>query len=121
MIRKIAIFCTIILMVSTTPLSEVLKLPIFIEHYMEYDKGGLIHYVVHHYGGHEKDEDWETDQKLPFMDLSSVLTIVSIAPIIPLTLIPETRDFTFKKPIIKHEENLMDQYLSSIFQPPRLS
>jgi hypothetical protein len=61
-------------MLSTTVCSEVLKLPILIEHYMEYE-GDFVDFMIHHYGGHEKDADWETDQKLPFIKISQNLSI----------------------------------------------
>ena len=119
MIRKIAILCAMVHMVATTQLAEVLKLPIFIEHYIEYDKGGFIDYLVHHYGGHEQDADWETDQKLPFMNLSHVLMVVSIVPEQPLKIPNKIEELVFKKPILKHVTDFKELFLSGIFQPPR--
>ena len=47
-------------------------MPVFVTHFIEHSKGGAFigemnEFIVHHYGGHEKDADWETDQKLPFI------------------------------------------------------
>ena len=111
-------------MTTSTQLSQLYKIPVFITHFIEHDNGGdffkeMKVFLVHHYGGHEVDEDWETDQKLPFMK-------VEIAHI-DLAAIPK---FTFDTPfIIKEkietnfvsfdESNLYSHYLNSIWQPPK--
>lgn len=115
---------TFLYLTTATQLSQFYKLPVFITHFIEHDKGGdffneMKNFLVHHYGGHEVDEDWATDQKLPFMN-------VEIANI-DLAEIP---NFTFTPPFIHKnkietifvfydESNLYSHYLNSIWQPPK--
>ena len=76
-------------------------------------------YLIHHYGGHDKDEDWETDQKLPFMkveiahiDLATLPKITFISPFIVKEKITSSIEYF-------DEDNLYSHYLNSIWQPPR--
>jgi hypothetical protein len=119
MAKFLGISFSIIYLLTTTAFLEVLKLPIFIEHYAEYEND-FIDYLVHHYGGHEKDADWETDQKLPFIEISPNLSVVFN--------IPETKKIEFpitvaiykkKKTFLSNENHFISRYLSDIFQPPR--
>ncbi|OJV56374.1 MAG: hypothetical protein BGO31_14905 [Bacteroidetes bacterium 43-16] len=113
------ILISIIYLLATTSFQELLKLPLLVEHYIEYD-GGFVDFVVHHYGGHEKDEDWETDQKLPFMQLSPVLAAVCDLPSRhEIVLHQLIEDYTDQPITVWHEDNLIQNYLDRIFQPPR--
>jgi hypothetical protein len=73
---------------ATTNAGEVLKVPMFVEHFMEYE-GNLSEFVMEHYDNHKKDADWDLDQKLPFINPPIVLTVHAQLP-----------DYTFeiKKP-----------------------
>ena len=80
---KILIFLYI---TTSTQLCQLYKLPVFISHFIEHDKGGdfldeMKTFLVHHYGGHEVDADWETDQKLPFMKVEFVHIDFFFSPI----------------------------------------
>lgn len=107
-----------IYMFTTTQLVEVIKMPILIEHFASY-KGSFVDFIVHHYGGHEKDADWETDMKLPFMQTSDIMFAVSV---IPDLVASESVIFSLEyniSPIRRFNPNLCSNYLSEIFQPPR--
>lgn len=115
---------TFLYLTTSTQLSQVYKLPIFISHFIEHNKGGNFFdemkvYLIHHYGGHDKDEDWETDQKLPFMkveiahiDLATLPKITFISPFIVKEKITSSIEYF-------DEDNLYSHYLNSIWQPPR--
>lgn len=90
----------------------------FIEHYVDYEND-FIDYLVHHYGGHEKDADWETDQKLPFMDISPNLSVVFNIPETKPIETPITIPTYKNKVFISKENPFIHRYLSDIFQPPR--
>ncbi|MBL7704033.1 MAG: hypothetical protein JNM21_00670 [Taibaiella sp.] len=117
--RRITILLSIIYLLATTSFQELLKVPLFVQHYIEYD-GGLVDFMVHHYGGHEKDEDWETDQKLPFMQLSPVMAAVCDLPSPSQMVLHQFSCFESNQPEpARHRDNLIQSYLASIFQPPR--
>ncbi len=109
---------------SNVEFCQLLKMPLFIEHYQEYvanGEGDLIDFLVHHYGGHEKDSDWDTDMKLPFMTLASDLSHVFYLPKIQLDL-PDHPVFYFEnsQPAGK-VKNLVSSYFNTILQPPRIA
>ena len=111
---------------TTTPLYELYKLPVFVTHFIEHDKGGnLIDemevFLVHHYGGHEMDEDWETDQKLPFIHVDFV-HIDFIFNAIKTFITEHLNKYIPSKSIIFYnEDTLYSHYLNSIWQPPKFS
>lgn len=100
------------------------KTPVFISHFFEHENGGdfiqeMKDFLIVHYGGHDKDDDWETDQKLPFMkveishiDLAALPKIIFISPII----CKEKIEITF---VYYDESNLYSHYLNTIWQPPK--
>lgn len=82
----------------------------------------FIDYMVHHYGGHEKDADWETDMKLPFMQQSDVLLLLVTPPKMSVNLVDKAPTWTtMKKVFFYQDDNLPNSYLSSIWQPPKFS
>ena len=114
----------ILYLTSSTQLSQLYKLPVFISHFIEHDKGGdffdeMKAFLVHHYGGHDKDEDWETDQKLPFMkveiahiDLAAIPKITFITPLLLKELIQTSFNYF-------EQDELYSHYLNTIWQPPQ--
>src|SRR5690606_13520126 len=65
-------------LLSTTQFSQILKLPILVEHFIEHraiDSMSFWGFLVHHYDNHQPDEDYETDMKLPFMVHNDVLKV----------------------------------------------
>lgn len=116
--KSIGIIFMTIYMFATTQLVEVIKMPILIEHFASY-KGSFVDFIVRHYGGHEKDADWETDMKLPFMQSSDIMFAVTVIPdLIASENILFTSEYTIT-PIRRFTPHICSNYLSEIFQPPR--
>ena len=113
-------------MSSATPISQVYKLPVFVTHFIEHDQGGNFFsemkvFLVHHYGGHPKDDDWQTDQKLPFMQVEIAHFVQITIPIFRLK-IPEPLKTEYQEPILSKDERVnYSYYLNSIWQPPKYS
>lgn len=118
MTKSIAILFTALYLMATTHLNELLKIPILIEHYAEYH-GDLLDFMVHHYGGHEKDADWDTDMKLPFMKGSLTMLLLANVPDNVSIALPEVEALHADIPIAYYQFRPYSNYLSKIFQPPR--
>lgn len=117
---RLALFFLVFYMIATTQVAQVLRVPLFVEHYMEYTQGGLIHFVIHHYGGHEVDEDWDIDQKLPFMNPSKVISVVATVPLSTIPLIDPSIEVICKKVKLLYKDQYSTLFGGSIFQPPRI-
>lgn len=115
-------------MVSTTELSELLKLPVLVEHYFEHKekcpKMSVIDFLVLHYNDHLKDHptdhDYAQDQKLPFMVHTQTLSFNFISPQ-PIVIEFETTSLTQIKDkiMITNDSDLGNTFHSFIWQPPK--
>ena len=118
---KILIF---LYLTTSTQFSQLYKLPIFIEHFIEHLQSDdlvdeMIVFIQHHYGGHEIDEDWKTDQKLPFIKIEVAHIDHSYLPLIVFE-VPKIDKEIHQEPIIFSDENyIYSYYLDSIWQPPK--
>ena len=110
---------------STKELVQLLKIPVLINHFVEHAEEDssitFMDYMVHHYGGHEKDADWETDMKLPFMQHSDLLNILVIPASSNINLPDKITVETHFKTIVFYRQAIIpNSYLSSIWQPPKI-
>lgn len=118
MLKYLAILCSTIFVLATTNISEVFKIPIFVEHFINYE-GNLMEFVVEHYDNHQPDSDWDTDQKLPFFNPPIVLMVHAQLPQTTFNF-EKIKDIKIpQKPTVYIEKDFSDSYLSRIFQPPR--
>ncbi|WP_419868373.1 hypothetical protein [Chryseobacterium sp. CT-SW4] len=118
MLKWISIFCALTYSIATTNLAEVGKMPVLVEHFMDYN-GSFIQFVMEHYDNHKEDGDWDTDQKLPFINPPIVLMIHAQLPssIFHIEKIKEI--YITQKKILYHEKDFSCSFPSEIFQPPR--
>jgi len=121
-----AIFLTVFLL-SNTELHQFLKLPVLFEHFREHrledPSISFMAFLEMHYENIVIDADYQRDQQLPFRDIDCDLSLVVTTDIPPQSIrivsneVPVISNpvFTKQDPVYSH------QYLSDIFQPPRLS
>ncbi|MDQ8747262.1 hypothetical protein [Elizabethkingia miricola] len=126
-------YFTIILLVfylfSSTELSQVIKLPIFIEHFKEHSavnpKLTLFGFIkLHYFNGDPDAPDYETNMKLPFKkhDLYLVTSVI-------IQDIPKAFNLEIKAPSFEESKTRNFFYtigeipspLFSIFQPPKVA
>lgn len=120
MLKWLSIVCSMMYVLATTNTAEVLKVPLFVEHLMEYE-GNFAEFVMEHYDNHKQDSDWDTDQKLPFINPPIVLMVNAKLPEL-IFHIEKPKEITIpQKNSTYQEKNFPSLCLSSIFQPPRLS
>lgn len=123
--KVLAIFFLSTYLLSTTEFFQLLKLPILFEHFAEHKEQdrnmSFFGYLIHHYVGHEPDADWETDMKLPFMQLTDSSNL-------SVSLTPNSTNFHFSRMVAPkgkfstHQDNdLVSDYLNKIWQPPKFS
>ena len=122
--KSIAIFFMSLMLLSTTQLYQVAKLPALISHYLQHrnnDGLSLVGFLYMHYGKvTEMDDDWQEDMKLPFKSSACNLayTIDLFRPehsfkitrlILPVPI----------KEIYAEPGYTLSNYHADIWQPPR--
>ncbi len=127
--RVLAILFLSVYLISTTELGQLLKFPILVEHYFEHKEKNpqinvmeflALHYEGNHLENHPHDEDYEHDQQLPFIVHTDVLS-VSFVFTPPFSFEIETRKLVGKEPkaLPLNDTFSDDNYLSTIWQPPK--
>lgn len=118
----LAIFFLSSYLFSTTELGQLLKITVLVSHFVEHttaDDMTFWEYLVHHYGGHERDADWDTDMKLPFMQHSDVLNIVVVPPK-PVAVPKSTLSRSSAQQFVLYQDQFIpSSYLDAIWQPPK--
>lgn len=127
--KALAILFLVTYTFSTTELYQLLKLPVLVEHFFEHKAKNsemsfwdfmVLHYDGNHLENHPHDDDYEQDQKLPFMAQTNV----------PSYCFVHTPPFRFeiknklyqcpKQKMPAFDENYTaNDFLSSIWQPPK--
>ena len=128
--KMFALFCISIYLISTTELSQLLKFPVLVEHYIEHKDVNpeltLIGFLEIHYNNHLEDhpydDDYLQDQKLPFIAQADVLSFFFVvSPVISF----EIKDKLFPSSRLKVSsfENAFSEnrFLSTIWQPPQFA
>ncbi len=111
---------------ANTPLKELLKLPLLIEHYTKHKAEnksiGFIDFLkMHYFNGDPKDADYDEDMKLPFKTISNdFATIVFSTPNTVSIDVPKQIFIQTSQPKFGHQTlNFSSANLNSIWQPPR--
>jgi|SRR5690606_39005002 len=116
--KAVSIFFLMSYILSTTSFVEVLKLPILVDHYLEHDES-FLEFMVHHYGGHEKDDDWDRDMQLPFMTGSTLMIFAFNIPVSHMAPKPVSALIDPDSRRIMDDSHFSSNYLSDVFQPPK--
>jgi hypothetical protein len=124
--KFLSIFLLSIYLISITELSQLIKLPLLIEHFSEHkQKDGhmsLWKFLHIHYSQNKlNDVDYEKDMKLPFKSHDGCINSIVSESVIT------SYYFLYAKPVFSHsnsyssytEQFLTSAYLTSIWQPPK--
>ncbi|QNK61514.1 hypothetical protein H7F33_13195 [Pedobacter sp. PAMC26386] len=124
--KSIVILLLSLFLVSTTELSQLLKLPLLVEHYIQHKKQNKNLTVwqflcIHYAHGDVRDADYDQDMKLPFKtsDHYSNSQLVAIPPLPCISLVlnlPIIRTTMFSGNILSKKPSA---HLSAIWQPPK--
>ena len=124
-VRKIsAIFFLTVVLVSQTPLQQVLRIPLLISHFQEHNSIqnniSFIEFIrIHYLSGHPVDDDFDRDEQLPFR--SADIVVLTGAVVIPPLAEPGIINTFYRE---SHYQ-VMDQnsaaflHSADIWQPPR--
>ncbi|HET7116778.1 MAG TPA: hypothetical protein VFI29_09820 [Hanamia sp.] len=124
--KVFAISFLLIYLFSTTELSQLLKMPLLVEHFIEHREENshltLGQFLYMHYAmGDVKDADYAKDMKLPFKThdncVASIINVYLPAQKVVITkpvLLIENQHFKTQ------ETFLQSAFLSNIWQPPRI-
>lgn len=126
--KKLFVFsCLFLYLFTTTEFKQFLKLPIFIEHYLEHKVENpnisLLEYLnLHYLEGFVVDDDVARDMQLPFrsVDHASFNSIIAIEPY--LAWLDCTSPFQTYNEQFRLETSFdipSSQFIASIWQPPR--
>lgn len=125
--KIIAIFFLSIYFLSTTQLSQFLKVPLLVKHYVEHKEDtpnmSLVDFLVMHYqqpNSHSHSKESHQSHKLPFVNFSNVLVLMCISPqAIQFDLQKKFLISQKKCKITFYNQFAESAYLSAIWQPPR--
>ncbi|EFK34100.1 Uncharacterised protein [Chryseobacterium gleum] len=122
--KLISILLLSLYLVSTTELYQLLKMPLLIEHYFQHknlnSEMSFTAFLKMHYDHPVKDNDYDQDQKLPFVSHASPLSVAfTVNPILDLHFTEKVYNSieikkTFYKSALYNKE-----ILNSIWEPPK--
>ena len=116
-----AIFLLSLSTFTQTPLGQLLKLPVLIEHFYKHqrnDRVSLWEFLNDHYSKEHNDGDRSEDEQLPFKTVVVQAVGVAIVPGIVKADVILNFDVPIKK--MFSEIYTPQQHLCSIFHPPRV-
>ena len=115
-----SILLLVLLTTTQTPLGQLWKLPLLIEHFYKHNKQegvSLLKFLIDHYSAQHKDADQSEDEQLPFKTVMLENVAFAIVPNILKIHFPLT--FNIPIEIMLKEIYTPQQHLCAIFHPPR--
>jgi len=121
MMKAATIFLLALLVSIQTPLGQLLKLPLLVEHFIkhqEQDGVSLIDFLEDHYLSDHNDADLPEDEQLPFKNIT--FNSIGYAIVIPVIQANIFAPLPAKKKMTFPDIYTPQQHLTSIFHPPRV-
>jgi len=121
MMKAATIFLLALLVSIQTPLGQLLKLPLLVEHFIkhqEQDGVSLIDFLEDHYLSDHNDADLPEDEQLPFKNIT--FNSIGYAIVIPVIQANIFAPLPAKKKMTFPDIYTPQQHLTGIFHPPRV-
>ncbi len=119
------VILSLLFLISSTELHELIRLPFLVAHYKQHrvhdrDLSFIDFLKLHYSGDHPADQDDNDDNELPFKSKDS---FTHIDTPVPLRRVAEEKQYSsyVNKPVIYFAEDLPAARLFSIFHPPRFA
>lgn len=116
----VTIFLLVLMVSIQTPVGQLFKLPLLIEHLIKHQKQygvSLFGFLQDHYSPDHNDADLPEDEQLPFKNITFYTIGYAIVPGVFKTTVFIT--LPADRRIIFPETYTPQQHLGSIFHPPR--
>jgi|SRR5688572_28173545 len=115
----IAIFLLVLVVSVQTPVGQLFKLPLLVEHFIKHQKqnhNSLIGFLEDHYTNGHNDSDLPEDENLPFKNIMYYAAFAIVPGVI--------KNYVFfplpaGKKIFFTDTYVLQQHLACIFHPPR--
>lgn len=124
--KVLAILLVTVHLLTTTELSELMKMPLLVQHYIEHRANDeavtLMDFLAMHYAhGDVKDADYDKDKRLPFKSHEGCinLSILICIPQLTQSVMEEPHAIRSEKIVLPEITFLSSAFLSSIWQPPK--
>lgn len=124
--RFLTIFCFSVIVTAGTQLHQLLKLPVFIQHFHEHQKEdkniSLLRFVIiHYFSGNPKDDDYNRDMQLPFKT-TECSSLITVAVVLQSSVAAERPEFFVANSYPALKNNIIpSSHFSDIWQPPKFS
>lgn len=115
------ILVLVLLMSIQTPVGQLFKFPLLIEHFVKHQKQdgvSLFGFLVDHYTDGHKDADLPEDEQLPFKSIILYSIGYAVVPSVVQTHISVALPADQK--VICLDSYVPQQHIASIFHPPRV-
>jgi hypothetical protein len=115
-----SIFLLILMLSIQTPLGQLVKLPLLIEHFIKHQKQdgvSMLGFLANHYAADHNDADLPEDENLPFKNIS--FNTIGYAIVTPASQANVFAPLPADKKVNFPGIYTPQQHLTSIFHPPR--
>ncbi|WP_316823120.1 hypothetical protein [Pedobacter gandavensis] len=124
--KHLTIFITLVLLIFSTGLQELIKLPLLFQHYFEHkainEEITFSVFLIDHYNSvPHTDNDEDRDNQLPFKSIDKTLVLSSSAT--PPFHKYLTKVFSAElrtKTVVFNDDHVPSAYLDTIWQPPKV-
>ena len=119
--NAVTIFLLVLMVSIQTPLGQVFKLPLLVEHYLKHQKqngDSLINFLENHYESNHRDADFPEDEQLPFKNI--MFYNIGYAILNPVVHANVVASLPAGKKVVFSDNYILQQHLASIFHPPRV-
>ena len=116
----IAIFLLSLLLAIQTPVGQLIKFPLLIEHFMKHqqkDGVSLVDFLKNHYDSNHNDADKPEDEQLPFKSVYYYAIGHAIVP--GLVQAVSFNELPADRKVQLADNYVLQQHLADIFRPPR--
>ena len=116
-----AILLLVRLTITRTPLGQLIKLPVLIEHYHKHrlqDGVSLLGFLKDHYASEHNDADQPEDERLPFKTM--LLQHIDFAVVPAVVKTDFAVCFAIPAKLMFRDIYTPQQHLCNIFHPPRV-